>query len=55
MGYKSQEKISMVNDALTITAFILKEEITEMKAVSITAGTFAASDRKRTTSTQQNW
>ncbi len=48
-GYKSSEqKINLGGVPLTIN-FLLKENITELKAVVISAGTFEASDQKRTT------
>ncbi|MBD0284105.1 MAG: TonB-dependent receptor [Bacteroidota bacterium] len=49
IGYKAfEQKITLTGTALQ-TDITLKEEINEMKAVVITAGTFEASDRKRTT------
>ena len=47
IGYKSHEQplnLDEKNDSIVI---ILKEEITELEAVTISAGTFEASDRKR--------
>ena len=47
VGYKGMEQpINLDNNKLDLS-FSLKEEINEMKAVVITAGTFEASDRKR--------
>ena len=47
LGYKTvQQKVTITNDAVTIN-FSLKEEVTELAAVSVTAGSFEASDRKR--------
>lgn len=47
VGYKSfEQKIKPESGTITLD-IILKEEITELKAVTITAGTFEASDRKR--------
>ncbi len=46
-GYKSiEQKINLTGAPLNFS-FSIKEEISEMKAVVITAGTFEASDRKR--------
>ena len=49
MGYKPVEKEIHVSKTLTPLNIHLKEEITEMKAVVITAGSFEASDKKRAT------
>jgi vitamin B12 transporter len=47
VGYKPvEEKITIGKDTITI-AFILKEEISELKAVTVTAGSFEAGDKKR--------
>jgi vitamin B12 transporter len=47
VGYKPfEEKISIEKTNLSYS-IILKEEITEMKAVVVTAGTFEAGDKKR--------
>lgn len=47
IGYRSAEqKIKLEGKSISID-IILKEEITELKAVVITAGTFEASDRKK--------
>ncbi len=47
LGYKPFEQtITLVSGVLTIDA-VLKQEITELTAVVLTAGTFEASDRKR--------
>src|SRR5206468_6413912 len=49
IGFKPySEKIQLNGTAQNFT-IILKEEISEMKAVVITAGSFEASDKKRTT------
>ena len=49
VGYKGfEQKILLTGTSQTIDV-ILKEEINELKAVTITAGAFEASDRKRTT------
>ena len=42
MGYKTVERSVANSLPITIVNIRLKEEITEMKAVSITAGTFGA-------------
>jgi len=49
MGYKTLEKWLTIAEAITTINIHLKEEITEMKAVLITAGTFEANDKKRAT------
>ncbi len=49
LGYKSVEQKLMLGTSIPPLAFSLKEEINEMKAVVITAGTFEASDKKRAT------
>ncbi|HET9279618.1 MAG TPA: carboxypeptidase-like regulatory domain-containing protein, partial [Flavitalea sp.] len=49
MGYKTLEKWLTISEPITTINIHLKEEITEMKAVSITAGTFEANDKKRAT------
>ncbi len=49
IGYKPLEQRVNLNNALQPLNFILKEEITELKAVVISAGAFEASDRKKTT------
>jgi len=47
VGYKPYEqKITIEKTILNVDA-VLKEEITELKAVVVTAGTFEASDKKR--------
>ena len=47
LGYKSAEQTITINkEPLTIN-FALKEEVTELKAVSVTAGSFEAGDKKR--------
>jgi len=47
MGYKSYEqKITLEGKTVNVDV-VMKEEITEMKAVVISAGTFEASDKKR--------
>jgi vitamin B12 transporter len=49
IGYKTTEHPVTLNGAPQNITVLLKEEINEMKAVVITAGTFEASDRKRAT------
>lgn len=50
MGYKNVEQpISLKSETLEIPTFILKEEINELSAVTVTAGSFAAGDKKRGT------
>lgn len=49
IGYKTFEKIILADTLQHSFDIILKEEITELKAVVITAGTFEASDKKRGT------
>lgn len=46
-GFKTVEQSVTLSPALQPLSFELKEELNEMKAVVITAGTFEASDRKR--------
>jgi len=47
IGYKSvEEKVTIDKDAIEL-AFSLKEEVSELKAVTVTAGSFEAGDRKR--------
>jgi vitamin B12 transporter len=49
IGYKGwEQKINLTDSSLSF-GINLKEEINEMKAVVITAGSFEASDKKRTT------
>jgi vitamin B12 transporter len=47
IGYKQVEQKINLTGGLVEISFSIKEEINEMKAVVITAGTFEASDRKR--------
>ncbi len=47
IGYKSvEQKITIGKDTADL-AFALKEEVNELKAVTVTAGSFEAGDRKR--------
>jgi outer membrane cobalamin receptor len=48
-GFKPFEKEISIKEPLTTIAVQLKEAITDLKAVVITAGTFEASDKKRAT------
>lgn len=49
VGYKAyEEKVNLTGNMQNLS-IVLKEEISEMRAVVITAGTFEASDRKRAT------
>jgi vitamin B12 transporter len=48
IGYKiAEQKISLPSKEPLNINFILKEEISELKAVTVTAGSFAAGDKKR--------
>lgn len=47
IGYKSFEQKIILDGTTQIIDISLKEEITELRAVVLTAGTFEASDRKR--------
>lgn len=49
IGYKNFEQKLTLNGSAQNLIVVLKEEINEMKAVVITAGSFEASDKKRTT------
>lgn len=49
LGYKTAEQPVNLNAPVTPFSFSLKEELSEMKAVVITAGSFEASDKKRAT------
>jgi len=49
VGYKPVEQQVTIDANLKRLDFLLKEEITELKAVVISAGTFEASDRKKAT------
>ena len=49
VGYKGFEQAINLDVAITPFVFSMKEELDEMKAVVITAGSFEASDRKRAT------
>ncbi|HVE60573.1 MAG TPA: TonB-dependent receptor [Chitinophagaceae bacterium] len=49
IGYKPVEQKINLNNTTQPLNFTLKEEITELREVVITAGTFEASDRKRAT------
>lgn len=49
VGYKSYEEKVSLNGNIQNLLIVLKEQVSEMRAVVITAGTFEASDRKRAT------
>ncbi|MGZ8558399.1 MAG: TonB-dependent receptor [Chitinophagaceae bacterium] len=49
VGHKLYEQKIKLEGEIVSIAIILKEEITELQAVTISAGTFEASDRKRAT------
>ncbi|MGN6492338.1 MAG: TonB-dependent receptor [Agriterribacter sp.] len=49
MGYRSVENPIEINNEAIVVDIDLKEEISELKAVMITAGSFEAGDRKRVT------
>ena len=49
LGYKTIEKRLRISQPITTINVHLREEIVEMKAVSISAGTFEANDKKRAT------
>lgn len=49
IGYKTQEYPIVVEKDSIVVDFIMKEEISELKAVVITANSFEASDKKKST------
>ena len=49
MGYKDQEQIVNLDSAQVVVDLVLYEAVTELKLVTITAGSFEASDKKRGT------
>ena len=49
VGYKGMEQRINITETTQPLSFSLKEEVNEMKAVVITAGSFEASDKKRAT------
>lgn len=49
MGYKPLEQQITVSGQISTLSFQMKEAITDLKAVVITAGSFEAGDKKRTT------
>jgi hypothetical protein len=49
IGYKTEEQSITIGDAPLTQNIVLKEELNELKAVTITAGAFEASDSKRAT------
>ncbi len=48
-GYKGAEQVIIITDSPVKIDISLKEQVTELKAVVISAGTFEASDQKRAT------
>ena len=49
MGYKTVEQAVVLNGTAVELTISLKEEMNELKAVVVTAGSFAAADEKKTT------
>lgn len=47
IGYKSVEQNVVIENDITDLQFGLKEEVNELKAVTVTAGSFEAGDRKK--------
>jgi vitamin B12 transporter len=47
IGYKSLEQKIIINEAPIVVDIILKEELSELKAVTVISGSFAAGDTKR--------
>ncbi len=47
IGYKAAEQTVTLGAEIAEMSFILKEEISELKAVTVTAGSFEAGDKKR--------
>ncbi len=47
LGYKSVEEKVTIGQSSVEVSFALKEEISELKAVTVTAGSFEAGDKKR--------
>jgi vitamin B12 transporter len=47
MGNKTMEQEVLIDTAILNIDFILKEEISELKAVTVTAGSFEAGDKKK--------
>ncbi|HVZ25475.1 MAG TPA: carboxypeptidase-like regulatory domain-containing protein, partial [Sediminibacterium sp.] len=47
LGYKTIEQSLLLDQPQTTLVFVLKEEVTELKAVTVTAGSFEAGDRKK--------
>jgi vitamin B12 transporter len=48
-GFKDATTITIANNTIQIVNIILKEKVTELKAIVVTAGSFEASDTKRGT------
>jgi len=49
LGYSTQEKSIYLNGKEQVVNFVLKEKISDLKAVTISAGSFEASDEKKST------
>jgi vitamin B12 transporter len=49
LGYKDLRRPIELNASLKPLALVLQEQVTELQAVTVTAGSFEASDKKRTT------
>ena len=49
MGYKDHEQIVNLDSAQIVVDLILHESVTELQLVTVTAGSFEASDKKRST------
>src|ERR1700741_700576 len=49
MGYKSIEKIINLDTTRIVIELVMQESATELQLVTVTAGSFEASDRKRRT------
>ena len=47
IGYKTVEQVMTIGKDTLALAFSLKEEVSELKAVTVTAGSFEAGDKKR--------
>src|SRR6059058_1251061 len=47
VGYKTVEQLIAITNEPVIMNFNIKEEVNELKAVTVTAGSFAAGDSKR--------
>ena len=49
IGFKTYTRVIDLKDSIPFLSIIIKEDISELKAVTISAGAFEASDKKRTT------